>query len=231
MHVVYSFKLGHTIPLCARTTGNASIALLRWQADFWLLTLYYYTCPREWAQEFPGGGHPEVQSLITAAPGSCSPGEWHAVILPLASSHYLFWLYPQWFFAIFSYFSCGWRSLLHKDWPIQFPLLCLNCSYSLAIFLLNCFAVFLVGNFNIRNLGPSCKCTLLMSPPRLILSLCLWGSCHLENFNFILSNFFSFWYNVYVLSLILSQKLSLCWCHKDSLSCFLAVVFWFCFSH
>lgn len=230
MHVVYSFKLGHTIPLCARTTEDVSIALLRWQADFWLLTLYYYTCPREWAQEFPGV---DTQK--------CSLwSQLHQVVALQGSGMLLFshWPAPTTCSGcILSDFCYIFLFLMWVKIPFVQRLaytvsfVVSNCSYSLAIFLLNCFAVFLVGNFNIRNLGPLCKCTLLMSPPRLILSLCLWGSCHLENFNFILSNFPSFWYNVYVLSLILSQKLSLCWCHKDSLSCFLATVFWFCFSH
>lgn len=66
---------------------------------------------------------------------------------------------------------------LYDDWPVQFPLLRLNCLYLLPIFPSGCwlFSYRLVGNFHIQNLDPRCSHTWLLSPPRAwpVFSLCL----------------------------------------------------------
>lgn len=138
VHLFYSFKLQHTIPLYAWTTQEVyPFVLLRWQVEFWLLLiLCYYSCPGSGLRSFLGWtarsavtGHSLTRSVL---PSSCSlQGSGHAVILH--------WPAPSTCFCHgLADFCCVSLFLMwvYKDWPVQFALLCLNCSYPSAIFLL-----------------------------------------------------------------------------------------------
>lgn len=182
------------------------------------------------------GGAPEVRSLVTARPGLCCQVvalQGSGVLLPHGPAPTTCSCRILAAFCLISLFLM-WVNIFCTDWPVQFPL-CVLTAHSLCPFsswaVLLCF-YWLVANFNILKLNPLLRVYIADISSQagaclftvLALSLVTRKILILMQVNFLQLDV------KFVFYLILSQKWSPSWCHKDSVPCFRATAFP-CFSH